>query len=101
LNLIKDDELIVMVDKVALRVSKLRSVGEGFKIKIDGGAGCAYFEGKGGLADLAWSEQSNGRIVVDGSNELLAYAALYHPCNYGILLHICKGVCLEIIKLHR
>ena len=88
--LIQDDQLVLMLGQIKLRLGKPGAVGVGFEVELGRGPAFGYFERARGLADLTRPEQRHGGHAVQQFREFGRDAAPNHPCNYGVQFQICK-----------
>jgi hypothetical protein len=90
LDLIEDDELVVVLREIELRLGQLRAVAFGFEIEVEGRPILGDLESQRGLAGLSRTEQRHGRRFCEGGAEVCQEEPVDHPCNYGVPLQQCK-----------
>ena len=79
-----------VLGEIEFRLGKSGAVCIGLEVEIDRGALLAYGERKRRLADLPRPNESDGGHAVEQFVKVGGYAALNHPCIYGVQFQNCK-----------
>ena len=65
MNLVKNDQLVHVVDKIQFWLRKLGSVALGFKVKVNTGDGSGCFQRECNFADLTRPQDGNGGLMLN------------------------------------
>ena len=91
LDLVEDDELVLVLREIELRLGELGPVGFGLEIEIDRRPRSGHLERQRGLARLTRPQQCHRRDFGQDGRGRGEEPAGDHPCNYGATLHKCKA----------
>lgn len=83
MDLVQDNQLVLMLGQVKLRLGKPSAVSVRFEVEIDRRTPFGYLQRQGCLADLTRPEQRHSRHAIQHLGEFCADAGFNHPCKYG------------------
>ena len=89
-DLVEDDQPLLVICQIQLGIGELGAVRGRLQVEIHRVHRTGDFESERRLADLARTEQGDGRILCKQAPQPCLYPTSDHPCNYGLQLQNCK-----------